>query len=130
MLRHRLMPDILKGRTRCSLLVAGATESKFRQEKVKMLDRVLLRSLLIRSAVFLLLACCVRAQYVIETVKGIDGLSPSGMAIDSSGSLYFSAAHRVYRLTGSGELSVFAGVGAPAYIDDNISATRAGLHSP
>ena len=86
-------------------------------------------------------ACPVSAQ-IIETVAG-GGIgdggpataamvnSPSGVAVDSSGNLYFADAQRVRKVAAAGGIiTTVAGNGATTYNGDNITATSATLSGP
>jgi len=86
-------------------------------------------------------ACPVSAQ-IIETVAG-GGIGdggpataamvnlPSGVAVDSSGNLYFADAQRIRKVTvATGTITTVAGTGAAAYNGDNIIASSAALFNP
>lgn len=59
---------------------------------------------------------------------------PVGVAVDSSGNLYFSSnytnQHRVFKVSSSGTLTVVAGNGFPGYSGDGGPATQAQLYNP
>ncbi len=94
------------------------------------------------------LVCVVNCQYYINTIAGTgssgysgDGgqatsatmNNPLGIAIDSSGNVYFSDLynHRVRKITSStGIITTYAGTGASSYSGDNGVATSAGLSFP
>jgi hypothetical protein len=83
-----------------------------------------------------------QAQSTITTVAGggpnnIPALSssigtPLATAQDASGNVYVSDAHsnRVYKISTSGTLTVFAGTGAPGYAGDGAAAASAQLFTP
>jgi sugar lactone lactonase YvrE len=93
---------------------------------------------------FLLLAAggsAVAQQFVISTVAGgapptaATGTSASvgglaGVAADSQGNVYFTALNCVFRLAGSGNLTVVAGNSRPGFSGDNGPATSAQLNNP
>jgi len=54
----------------------------------------------------------------------------NGLALDSAGNLYFCASNRVFKMTPSGMLAVFAGTGANGYSGDGGPAAAAQLSQP
>src|SRR5262252_4756276 len=56
---------------------------------------------------------------------------PSNAIVDSQGRIYFTAWHRVYRLTPSGEVEAIAGVGGDrGFSGDGLPALNADLYYP
>jgi hypothetical protein len=57
---------------------------------------------------------------------------PTGIAVDSAGNYYIAVynAHRVFKVSTSGELTVLAGIGFPGYFGDGGPATEAFLNYP
>ncbi|HCC57807.1 MAG TPA: hypothetical protein DEQ47_11200, partial [Solibacterales bacterium] len=70
-------------------------------------------------------------------VSGVPGLAtkasigdPSVMALDGFGNVYFSSAHRIFRLLTSGYLDIVAGTGVAGYNGDGGDATTRQLNGP
>ncbi len=94
---------------------------------------------LILSALILLLPA---AAQNIQTIAGggpvnlqslQTGLAqPSGLAVDTAGNVYVSLAqkHQIWKITGSGSVSVFAGNGSYPYDGDGVQATTVTLNQP
>jgi len=62
------------------------------------------------------------------TSASIGGLA--GVAADNQGNVYFTALNCVFRLSGTGNLTVFAGNSRPGYAGDGGAATSAQLNNP
>jgi sugar lactone lactonase YvrE len=98
--------------------------------------------LLIFISLLALSACiCFATPSTINTVagggpNGIPALHsnllwPSNAVVNSSGQVYFTAWHRVYRLTPAGDLEAIAGVGGDrGYSGDGLPALNADLYYP
>ncbi len=54
----------------------------------------------------------------------------NGLAFDSAGNLYFAASNRVFKMTSSGQISVFAGTGVNGFSGDGGPAAAANLSQP
>ena len=55
---------------------------------------------------------------------------PVALALDAFGNLYFSSAHRIFRLLASGYIDVVAGTGEAGYNGDGSDATKQQLNAP
>ena len=55
---------------------------------------------------------------------------PSRVAVDKNGNIYFSSANSVFRIDGSGTLTLIAGNSRPGFSGDGGQATRAQLNAP
>jgi uncharacterized protein (TIGR03437 family) len=92
----------------------------------------------------LLGAGCVPAAYIIQTVAGSDSSGdggqalsaalsqPEGIAVDSSGNVYFSdaAENRVWKIATDGSIHTFAGTGVAGFAGDGGPASAALLNQP
>lgn len=94
---------------------------------------------------FIALGCAATAlaqQYTINTAAGGSPPptpasagstsigQPSRVAVDSAGSVYFSASHTVFRLSTAGQLTVVAGNSRAGFSGDGGQAVRAQLNNP
>ena len=81
-------------------------------------------------------------QYFVSTVAGggvpatpvaaqsASIAQPQRVAVDGSGNVYFTASNVVYKMTGSGTLTVIAGTGRMGYAGDGGPAVNAQLNNP
>ena len=90
---------------------------------------------------FCFAACAGAQQYIISTVAGGAAPPPSAalaasigdptrIAADTSGNIYFSSLHSVFKVTPSGAMSRVAGNGRPGNSGDGGPATAAQLNFP
>jgi uncharacterized protein (TIGR03437 family) len=89
-------------------------------------------------------ACAPAAEYVIQTVAGTDDVAnsasalsaalsqPEGIAVDSSGNVYFAdaALHQIRKISADGSIQTIAGTGVSGFAGDGGPASQALLNQP